>query len=76
MMVLECHPLREVPSLLNILHTGVFEAGSHGPECVTRHGMGVPKGGELGRGPSCLDVPVQERVWAHKEASVYAFEHM
>jgi hypothetical protein len=37
--------------------------------------VGVPEGGELGRAPSCLDVPVQEWVWAHKGASVYVLEH-
>lgn len=33
----------------------------------------MPEGGELGRRPSCLDVPVQEYVWAHKGASVRVF---
>ena len=34
-------------------------------QVVCRAGGGLPEGGELGRGPSCLDVPVQEWVWAH-----------
>lgn len=63
-------------SLVPLTYTGVFKVVSHGPECVTGQGVGVPKGGELGRGPSCLDVPVQEWVWAHKRAGVYVFEHM
>ena len=40
---------------------------SVGPEPVGGQEVGVPKGGELGRGPSCLDVPVQEWVWAHSQ---------
>lgn len=48
--------------------------GRHGPEGVAGQGEGVPEGGELGRGSSCLDVPVQEWAWAHKEASVCVSE--
>lgn len=62
-------------SWVPLTYTGVLETGSLGPENVTGQGVGVPKGGELGRGPSCLDVPVPEWVWEHKGASVCVFEH-
>lgn len=62
-------------SWVPLTYTSVLEVGSLGPGNVTGRRVGVPKGGELGRGPSCLDVPVQEWVWVHKDASVYVFKH-
>lgn len=47
-------------SWVPLIYVACSRRGSHGPERVTGEGVGVPEGGELGRRPSCLDVPMQE----------------